>query len=170
MGDKTQLVVFSLSMRYGWRAVFAGSVLGFAIINGPIAFLGVSSARLFPQGLVMELSALLFLIFGVYLLLRKDICEVGRMEGRPGRGFFTAFGSIIAAELGDKTQLATFILASRFGDLLAVYGGVIAGLSVSVLVGIFLGRKVCDLLPPKLLSYLSASLFLILGIYTLMEV
>ncbi len=155
-------------MRYGFRSVLAGSILGFAIINAPVAFLGVTSALFLPRRIILPLSSILFMAFGVYLFTREGICETGEVKGEGNRGFLAALLSIFVAELGDKTQIATFILASRFRDFLSVYGGVMLGLSLSVLIGISLGKRICTLLPHRTLSYLSGALFFGIGLYTLL--
>ncbi len=159
-----------------------GSVLGFAIINGPIAFLGKASVHVFPRELILNVSGVLFLVFGIFLFLRKDFCEMppdectekgisdARENGKvPGRknGFIPSLGMILVAELGDKTQFGTLILAARFGKFWPVYAGVILALALSSLVGIVFGKKICSALPPKALSYLSSFVFILLGIYTL---
>ena len=191
LGDKTQIVVFCLATRYGWLSVLIGAMLGFALINGPVAFIGIASLKLLPERFILRLSGLLFILFGMFLLWRRDICEIpaidnpadglseevlssersllGRLRGVIGKhnGFLTAFSLIFLAELGDKTQLGTLILAARFGEFWAVYLGVITALALSTVIGIVLGRRICSILPPGVLSYISSGIFILIGVYTL---
>ena len=54
LGDKTQLMVLSLALRYGGRPVLAGAILAFALLSGSAALVGKGLGALLDQdGLVV---------------------------------------------------------------------------------------------------------------------
>ncbi|MBI4332685.1 MAG: TMEM165/GDT1 family protein [Chloroflexi bacterium] len=70
MGDKTQLTTAAMAVRYGgsWM-VFLGSLTALAILNAIFCFLGAKISGRIPIRLVKRASALLFVAFGVFVLL-----------------------------------------------------------------------------------------------------
>ena len=54
--------------------------------------------------------------------------------------FLTTFGTILLAELGDKTQLATIVLTSETGRPVAVFGGAALALALVTAIGVVLGK------------------------------
>lgn len=80
------------------------------------------------------------------------------------KALFTAFITIFIAELGDKTQLATFSLATGGTSRWTVFAGsalaLIATSAIAVLVGSSLGR----VLPAVWLKRGAGVLFIVLGI------
>ncbi|RLJ70331.1 uncharacterized protein UPF0016 [Hydrogenivirga caldilitoris] len=76
------------------------------------------------------------------------------------------FTAIFIAELGDKTQLATFAFATKYGWVKAFLGSVIA-LAVVNFVGAFLGDKVGHLLPAEFIQKGAGVLFIFFGLLIL---
>jgi putative Ca2+/H+ antiporter (TMEM165/GDT1 family) len=75
---------------------------------------------------------------------------------------------VAVAELGDKTQMLTLVLASRYparqvfiGVLLAVIGLQLLAVTAGTIVG--------DLLPERLLAWVTAALFIGFGIWSLRD-
>jgi len=85
------------------------------------------------------------------------------------RTFFTAFGALFLAEMGDKTQLAVFSLVTQSRAPLAVFLGATAALASVTLIGVFLGGAETNLVPPRYLRLGAGFLFLAIGIYTVWE-
>jgi putative Ca2+/H+ antiporter (TMEM165/GDT1 family) len=88
------------------------------------------------------------------------------------RLFFSTFGLIFLAELGDKTQLATLALASEAKHPAApwaVFAGsalaLVATSAIAVLAGGFIARSV----PPHLIRWVAGLLFIAAGIWTLLK-
>lgn len=82
----------------------------------------------------------------------------------------TVFGVVFLAELGDKTQLATLLFASRTpGNLLAVFVGASAALILASAIGVAAGGLISQYVSPKLLSYVAGAGFLIIGAWTIWQ-
>ena len=82
--------------------------------------------------------------------------------------FITAltFGTVALAELGDKTQLMTITLASRYKNR-PVFWGMFLGMGVITLLGVIIGTVFYQLIPVFYVKILAASIFILFGIYSL---
>jgi len=79
------------------------------------------------------------------------------------RIMLTTFGSIFLAELGDKTQLATFCFAAESASKWSVFFGSAAALVLTSALGCLLGSVVSQVVPPKYMNLGAGILFVILG-------
>ncbi len=80
---------------------------------------------------------------------------------------FTTFGMIFLAELGDKTQLATFTFAAESSSRWAVFIGSAGALVLTSLLGVVFGSVVHKLVPPQMIKTGAAVLFIVLGLWML---
>ena len=110
-------------------------------------------------------------------LLRKrtrNLCH-GNVTGRRNQEmdiklFATVFGTIFLAELGDKTQLATLLFASKApANLLTVFIGASLALIMTSLIGVAAGALVSQYVDPKYLSYAAGVGFVVVGVWTIWQ-
>ena len=81
--------------------------------------------------------------------------------------FLTVFGTILLAELGDKTQLATLLFASRSpAALVTVFVAASAALVLTSAVGVLAGGMLAQYINPRWLSYAAGVGFIALGVDT----
>jgi Ca2+/H+ antiporter, TMEM165/GDT1 family len=80
----------------------------------------------------------------------------------------TTFGMIFLAELGDKTQLATFAFAADSKTKLAVFIGSAGALIVTSLLAVVFGAAVSRLIPPNTIKMGAGGLFVVLGLWMLL--
>ncbi len=85
------------------------------------------------------------------------------------RTFFTTFGLVFLAELGDKTQLTTMLLATQASSVWPVITGSSLALVANSIIGGFLGMFLADYLPPTLLRNGAGLIFIFLGIILLLS-
>ncbi|ASJ05864.1 TMEM165/GDT1 family protein [Thermococcus pacificus] len=71
LGDKTQLATIAFASKYGWKTAFTGAVLGLAAVNLLGAILGDKLGDVLPIDLVHKGAGVLFILFGVLMLLGK---------------------------------------------------------------------------------------------------
>jgi putative Ca2+/H+ antiporter (TMEM165/GDT1 family) len=84
--------------------------------------------------------------------------------------FFTIFGAVFIAELGDKTQLATLLFAadkdvSKLTVFLAASAALIAATAIGVLAGSLLTAYISE----RTLSHIAGTGFMLIGAYTIYQ-
>lgn len=168
LGDKTQLMVFTLALRYGGRPVLTGAVLAFALLSGSAAILGKGLGELLAPDIITRISAWVFILFGITMLLRKgDDDETATVRPSAKAGFITAFSLIAVSEMGDKTQIATLLLSVKYQNFIAVFLGSLAALSLASLLGIIVAGRLHKFIPARLVTPAAGILFMLLGLGTL---
>ncbi len=85
------------------------------------------------------------------------------------RAALVSFGSILLAEMGDKTQLATLLLSARSQDLTVIFCGAAAALISTSFIGVWAGAWVARLIPPRWMKTLSGVGFVLIGLGLLGE-
>jgi len=83
--------------------------------------------------------------------------------GKYGAFAITVIAFFIAAT-GDKTQIATVVLAAQFGNLVAVVAGTTIGMLIADVPAVLVGNAAAHRLPLRLIRYVAAGLFAVLGI------
>lgn len=162
-GDKTQLTVIALSARYDRTKVFSGVVLAFTVVTGLGVLVGEGLLILIPENLIKTIAGLMFIIFGVLMLRSKEDCEEGN-NSPVLNPFVSTFGMIALAEMGDKTQLSAITLSAKYDSPYMVFAGAILALSAISLLGIFAGRKLCEIVPISKIKIGAGALFILFGI------
>ena len=82
----------------------------------------------------------------------------------------TVFVTVFIAELGDKTQLATFLFAAdRDISKLSIFIGASLALIVASGIGVLAGGAVSEYVDAKYLNYAAGAGFILIGIWTLLR-
>ena len=169
MGDKTQLLAFLLAARFKKPApIIAGIFVATAINHGIAGALGAwITTALSPQVMRWVLGAS-FIGMAVWTLIpdkiEKDEARVAHRFGIFGATLVTFF----LAEMGDKTQLATLALAAHYQAPLLVVIGTTLGMLVADVPAVFIGERLAQKIPMKLVHAIAAVIFALLGIATLL--
>ena len=79
-------------------------------------------------------------------------------------------GVVALAEIGDKTQLATVALAAKYTNLPLVIAGTTLGMMIADVPAVFLGKIAAPNFPFKLVRWIAATLFAILGVLVLLGI
>jgi putative Ca2+/H+ antiporter (TMEM165/GDT1 family) len=83
---------------------------------------------------------------------------------------FVVFGTVFLAELGDKTQLATVLFASKPSvSLVTVFVGASLALMLSSAIAVAAGSVISHYVDPRYLSYVAGAGFIIIGIWTIVQ-
>jgi putative Ca2+/H+ antiporter (TMEM165/GDT1 family) len=80
----------------------------------------------------------------------------------------TTFGMIFLAELGDKTQLATFAFAAESKTRLSVFLGAAGALLLTSLLAVVFGSALSRLIPSNYIKVGAGALFVLLGLWMLL--
>ena len=76
---------------------------------------------------------------------------------------FTTFILVFFAELGDKTQLSTMLLASKTKSFMPVFIGSASALVLSSLIGVYAGDFLCRYIPEHYIQIGSGIAFIAIG-------
>ncbi|OGP57201.1 MAG: hypothetical protein A2V67_03360 [Deltaproteobacteria bacterium RBG_13_61_14] len=79
--------------------------------------------------------------------------------------FTSAFGMLLLAEMGDKTQLAVLTLTAESKKPVAVFLGAVLALALVTLIGVTVGETVSRFIPPVYLHRAAALLFVGMGVW-----
>ena len=79
----------------------------------------------------------------------------------------TTFGMIFLAELGDKTQLATFCLSADSNCRLSVFIGSAVALVLSSLIAVLFGEAIGRIIPLVYIKAAAGIFFIAVGAFTL---
>lgn len=81
--------------------------------------------------------------------------------------FWTTFGALFLAEIGDKTQLAAITLAAQTRSPVSVFLGASLALALVSLIGVAVGTVLGEYLPANLLRKVAAVAFILIGVLML---
>ena len=82
--------------------------------------------------------------------------------------FLTVFGTVFLAELGDKTQLATLLFASKADHpKWTVFAAASLALIATSAIGVLAGAAISQHVPPKAMSWVAGLGFVAIGAWTL---
>ena len=88
----------------------------------------------------------------------------------PIKIFFTIFTTVLLAELGDKTQLATLLFAAnKENSKLMVFLAAAAALVVSTAIAVLLGNTLEKYIAHKYLSWLAGIGFVLIGLWCIIR-
>ncbi|MFH1222265.1 MAG: TMEM165/GDT1 family protein [Candidatus Micrarchaeota archaeon] len=173
MGDKTQLAMMAMAARYKHTMqIFLGAMAASAIVDGSAVVLGNYASKYIPKTPVSIAAGILFIIFGIYTLLRKEGKE-GEKSGRAAAAtkksiFVAAFVLFFVSEFGDKSQFAALLFGTQYNLLLTLLGA-LAGIAVLLVVMLAAGKYISKKLNEKAVRLLSALLFIGIGLFTLLR-
>ncbi|MBS1963258.1 MAG: TMEM165/GDT1 family protein [Bdellovibrionales bacterium] len=165
MGDKTQLLAFSLAARFKRPGPILAGIFVATVLNHALAAtVGVwAAAQVSPPTMAYVLGAL-FVAFGVWTL-KPDTLDEQPESGRFGP-FFTTIVLFFLAEMGDKTQMATVALGARFHSALAVTFGTTLGMMVTDGLAVLLGDRIAHRVQMKWVRVFAATLFFAFGAWS----
>ena len=170
MGDKTQLLALVLAARFKkpWPIVwgiFVATVFNHAMAGALGAWV---TTQISPQTLRYILGAS-FIAMAVWMLV-PDKLDSDADSKAPRFGVFgTTVVLFFLAEMGDKTQIATVMLAARFDAYIAVVAGTTLGMMLANAPVVWLGERMTRLVPLRVVHSVSAAIFLGLGLWALLS-
>jgi len=167
IGDKTQLLSLFLASRFKERyAIIAGILVATLLNHSVSAWLGVWLLDMIPPHLAPWIISGSFLVIALWLLIPDKYDS--------GSGNLDRYGAFVAttilfflAEIGDKTQIATVILAAKYNETFWVITGTTLGMMIANVPVVFAGRWLMDRLPLNYARWGAFALFLAMAVITL---
>ena len=162
-GDKTQLLVIALALRYRRPLPVLAGIFIAALANSLIAAFGGTFVHdMITLRAVSLLVALALVFAGVAGLIRpKPYESSGTSRAGP---FLVAAASFFVLEFGDKTQFLTFAISAQFDAFALAAAGATAGVMVSNVPAALLGEQLAGTVPLKAIRIGLGALFLLIGL------
>ncbi|MFC1705016.1 TMEM165/GDT1 family protein [Nanoarchaeota archaeon] len=160
-GDKTQLAVLGLSTKTKKHLpLILGVVLAFIITDGLAILLGDWISNFIPMDYIKIIAGIIFILFGVILLMNsKEEKEKYELKNP----FISSFLLITMMEMGDKTQIAAALFATKFNPFLVFLGVITALLALSIL-AVYAGKFIVKKVDKKVVSKVAGILFILIGL------
>lgn len=169
IGDKTQLLAIVLAARFRrpWP-ILAGILAATALNHALAAALGVALSAWLSGPVFQMVVGAAFLAMAAWALIPDKADDELRITR--GGVFLATAVAFFLVEIGDKTQVATSLLAARFQDIVFVTAGTTAGMMLANAPAVFLGEAVTRLIPLRYVRLIAAVLFAILGALVVLAV
>ena len=139
-----------------------GITLATLINHGLSVLAGRWLINLIPAGWGPWLLALSFVAVALWLLIPDKEEAESPLMNRFGP-FLATLLLFFLAEIGDKTQVATVILAGQYNSGLLVTLGTTAGMLLANVPVLYLGQKAMTFLPLQYVRYAACGLFLLMA-------
>ncbi len=170
IGDKTQLLAIVLAARFKQpMAIIAGIFVATIANHFLAALIGSQAASLLDGPGFRLIIAASFIAMAAWTLIPDKLDD----EPQPKPARFGAFVATTIAfflvEMGDKTQIATVALGARFNDVVAVTMGTTLGMMLANVPAVFLGNELLKRVPLKIVRWVAAGLFLVIGVWVLIQ-
>lgn len=167
IGDKTQLLTLFLVLRYHRPGLIVAGILLATLLNhGLSAWLGSSLTDLVPTDWLRYILAASFICLGLWILIpdSDESTESGVLKFNP---FIATTILFFVAEIGDKTQVATVLLAAKYHSLMWVTLGTTLGMMLANVPVAYAGKWLMEKMNLSWLPYVTSAIFILTGITTL---
>lgn len=169
IGDKTQLLAIVLATRFRRPLPIIMGILVATLANHFLAALvGQQAAAILDGVWFRYLVAASFIAMALWTLIPDKLDDVADKPARFG-AFLTTTIAFFIVEMGDKTQIATVALGARFVDVGLVTVGTTLGMMIANVPAVLFGNRLIRILPMKVVRSAAALLFLVIGIWVLVQ-
>ncbi len=165
IGDKTQLLALVLAARYRKPWPIIAGILVATVLNHALAawFGSLVSGWISPEvlrwGVVLSFAAV------AAWALVPDKLDEGEVKPPRFGAFVATLIAFFIVEIGDKTQVATVVLAAQYSPLWQVITGTTLGMAIANVPVVLLGSRFAAKLPLKAARYAAAAIFAGLAIW-----
>ena len=168
MGDKTQLLSLVLAARFRKPWPIVAGIFVATLVNHALAgAVGAWITSYLGENAMRWILGLSFVAMAIWMLI-PDKLDEDEVSGHSRWGVFgTTLVAFFLAEMGDKTQIATVMLAAKYNAYLWVVAGTTLGMMLANAPVVWLGDKLVKRVPIRLVHVVSAVIFLVLGVLAL---
>jgi putative Ca2+/H+ antiporter (TMEM165/GDT1 family) len=170
IGDKTQLLSLVLAARFRKPWPIVWGILVATLANHALAGgLGAWVTQFMGPTVLRWVLGASFLAMAAWMLV-PDTLDDEDAEVVPKFGVFgTTVVAFFLAEMGDKTQVATVMLAAEYQSWLWVVAGTTFGMMLANAPVVWFGERITRLLPLTWVHRISAAVFVVLGVTVLLS-
>jgi putative Ca2+/H+ antiporter (TMEM165/GDT1 family) len=168
MGDKTQLLSLVLAARFRkpWPIVL-GIFVATLANHGLAGAVGSWVTTVVGPDVLRWMLGASFMAMAAWMLI-PDKLDDEDGDSAPRMGvFLTTVVAFFLAEMGDKTQIATVMLAAQYNALFAVVAGTTLGMMLANAPVVWLGDAITKRIPLRTVHLVSAGIFAVLGLIAL---
>jgi putative Ca2+/H+ antiporter (TMEM165/GDT1 family) len=172
MGDKTQLLSLLLAARFRKPWPIVAGIFVATLANHALAgAVGAWITNVVGAHLMTWILGGSFIAMAGWMLIPDKLDDEDAAASRGHLGVFaTTVISFFLAEMGDKTQVATVMLAARFQAWAPVVTGTTLGMMLANAPAVWFGERLVRRIPLRLVQLVSAAIFLVLGVAVLLGV
>jgi len=164
IGDKTQLLAIVLAARFRKPVPIILGILAATLLNhAAAAGLGYLIARWLSGQAFQILVGIGFVVMAGWALV-PDKEDDDASTRRPHGVFLTTLVAFFLVEIGDKTQIATSLLAAQFQNVGLVTLGTTIGMMLANIPAVLLGEAATRIVPLKYVRVAAAVVFAVIGI------
>ncbi|MEX8520762.1 MAG: TMEM165/GDT1 family protein [Leptothrix sp. (in: b-proteobacteria)] len=168
IGDKTQLLAILLAARFRKPVPIILGVLVATLANhAGAAALGDWLTSLIDPTWLRWLLGASFLAVAAWMLVPDEADELEDAQSSRWGVFGLTVVAFFLAEMGDKTQIATVMLAAKYHTLVAVTAGTTLGMMIANVPAVLLGDKATKFVPMHVVHRIAAAVFAVLGVLML---
>ena len=169
IGDKTQLLAFLLAARFKKPLPIVLGILLATIVNHGLAgAIGAWITQVTSPEVLRWVLGRSFVGMAVWTLIPDKIEEEETQVAQKLGVFGATLITFFLAEMGDKTQIATVAMAAHYADPLLVVIGTTLGMLIADVPAVFVGDRLADKIPMRLVHTIAAAIFAALGAATLL--
>ena len=169
IGDKTQLLAFILAARFKKPVPIILGILVATVLNHGLAgALGAWITSAISPEVLRWVLGLSFIGMAIWTMIPDKIEEEETQVAKRFGVFGATFITFFLAEMGDKTQIATVAMAAHYAQPLMVVIGTTLGMLIADVPAVFIGDKLANKIPMKLVHSVAAAIFALLGLATLL--
>ncbi|WP_200929718.1 TMEM165/GDT1 family protein [Pseudomonas taeanensis] len=166
IGDKTQLLALLLAARFRRPWPIIGGIVVATLANHFVAAAaGNWVASLFSPATLSWMLTASFVAVALWTLIPDQLDDDENTRLKRYGPFLTTLVAFFIAEMGDKTQVATVVLAAQYPHLLWVVIGTTLGMLIANVPVVLAGNFAAERLPLTLIRRLAASAFAALALY-----
>ncbi|MBW3510176.1 MULTISPECIES: TMEM165/GDT1 family protein [Janthinobacterium] len=168
IGDKTQLLAFLLAAKFRKPLPIVLAIFVATIANHAFAAaVGAWITSMLGTDVLRWVLGVSFLAMAAWTLIPDKLDEDETKLAKYGV-FLTTLIAFFMAEMGDKTQVATVALAARYHDIYSVVLGTTFGMMLANVPAVYLGDRIANRVPLRLVHGIAALVFAVLGVATLL--
>ena len=166
IGDKTQLLALLLAARFRrpWPIIW-GIVVATLANHFAAGAVGNWVAGFFSATTLSWVLAACFAAVAVWTLIPDKLDDDEASALNKYGPFLTTLIAFFLAEMGDKTQIATVMLAAQYPHFILVVVGTTLGMLIANIPVVLAGNFAAERLPLTLIRRLAACAFAALAIY-----
>ena len=168
IGDKTQLLAIVLAAKFKRPVPIILGILAATVLNHTIAAtLGYYIADFLggpPFRIIVGIS---FLAMAAWALKPDEMDEELKTVTRGGV-FVATLVTFFLVEIGDKTQIATTLLAARYHQIALVTVGTTTGMLLADVPAVLLGEAATRIVPLRYVRWGAAAVFAVIGAWVLL--